>query len=68
MELNFIKNFGLILITLGLLLTLSVVLYMGANPEMIGRPELYNVGIVAGVGIGFSLTGGILRLYSAKNS
>jgi hypothetical protein len=62
-HLRFIKGLGLLLIALGVIISVSTALYINElNPE-----NSYNFGLLGGVAIGMSLSGAILRLYSASN-
>ncbi len=62
-HLRFMKGFGLLLIVLGVIISVSTALYVKElNPE-----NSYSFGLLGGVAIGMALSGGILRLYSASN-
>ena len=68
-ELKFIKTFGLVLISIGLLLSVSTALYITHNPDiMLNAENAYWAGLLGGTAIGLALSGALLRLYSAPNS
>jgi hypothetical protein len=68
-DLKFIKTFGLVLIAIGLVISVSCVLYTTTNPQiMLGPTNSYYAGLIGGTAIGFALSGALLRLYSAANS
>lgn len=68
-ELKFIKTFGLVLISIGLLLSVSTALYITHNPDiMLNAESAYWAGSSRGTAIGLALSGALLRLYSASNS
>ena len=68
-ELKFIKSLGLGLIALGLVIAVASALYMSTHPEIsFDVNATYKVGLIGGTAIGMSLSGGLLRLYSAANS
>lgn len=68
-EIKFIKGFGLVLILVGFLIVMLSTLYVtGHEQEFLDNITLnYKLGMVSGVGMGFVLIGGLLRLYSASN-
>ena len=68
-EIKFIKGFGLVLILVGFLIVILSTLYVtGHEQEFLDNIILnYKLGMVSGVGMGFVLIGGLLRLYSASN-
>lgn len=68
-EMKFIKGFGLVLILIGFLIVMLSTLYVtGHEQEFLDNITLnYKLGMVSGVGMGFVLIGGLLRLYSASN-
>lgn len=68
-EIKFIKGFGLTLILVGFLIVMLSTLYVtGHEQEFLDNITLnYKLGMVSGVGMGFVLIGGLLRLYSASN-
>ena len=68
-EIKFIKGFGLVLILIGFLIVMLSTLYVtGHEQEFLDNITLnYKLGMVSGVGMGFVLIGGLLRLYSASN-
>jgi hypothetical protein len=68
-EIKFIKGFGLVLILVGFLTVMLSTLYVtGHEQEFLDNITLnYKLGMVSGVGMGFVLIGGLLRLYSASN-
>ena len=68
-ELKFIKTFGLVLIGIGFLVAFTTALYITHNPHtMLNANDSYFAGLLGGLGIGLSLSGALLRLYSASNS
>jgi hypothetical protein len=68
-DLRFIKTFGLVLIGIALVLSVSTALYITANPEiMLNTRSTYLSGVIGGTAIGLALSGALLRLYSATNS
>jgi hypothetical protein len=68
-ELKFIKTFGLVLIGIGLVVSVSTALYITNNPDiMLGPTNSYWAGLLGGTAIGLALSGALLRLYSASNS
>jgi len=67
-DLKFIKTFGLVLIGIGLVISVSCALYITANPEVMLGPNSYYAGLIGGTAIGLALSGALLRLYSAANS
>jgi len=68
-EIKFIKGFRLVLILVGFLIVMLSTLYVtGHEQEFLDNITLnYKLGMVSGVGMGFVLIGGLLRLYSASN-
>ncbi len=68
-EMKFIKGFGLTLIAVGFMIVMLTTLYVtGHEQEFLDNITLnYKLGMVSGVGMGFVLVGGLLRLYSASN-
>ena len=68
-DLKFIKTFGLVLIGIGLVVSVSCALYITANPDvMLGPTNSYYAGLIGGTSIGLALSGALLRLYSSANS
>jgi len=68
-DLKFIKTFGLVLIGIGFVVALVTALYITHNPQtMLNANNSYFAGLLGGLGIGLSLSGALLRLYSASNS
>lgn len=68
-DLKFIKGFGLVLIGIGFVVSLTTALYITNNPEiMLGPTNSYYAGLIGGTAIGLALSGAFLRLYSASNS
>ena len=68
-DLKFIKTFGLVLIGIGLVISVSCALYITANPQiMLNANNSYFAGLIGGTAIGLALSGAFLRLYSAANS
>jgi hypothetical protein len=68
-DLKFIKGFGLVLIGMAIILSVSTALYTTANPQIMLNPEsTYYAGLLGGIAIGLALSGALLRLYSASNS
>ena len=68
-DLKFIKTFGLVLIAIGLVVSISCALYITANPNVMLEPtNSYYAGLIGGAAIGLALSGALLRLYSASNS
>ena len=68
-DLKFIKTFGLVLIGIGLVLSVSTALYITNNPDvMLNVESAYWAGLLGGTAIGLTLSGALLRLYSASNS
>jgi hypothetical protein len=68
-DLKFIKTFGLVLIAIGLVISVSCALYITHNPDvMLGPTNSYFAGVIGGAAIGLALSGALLRLYSASNS
>ena len=63
-NLKFIKTFGLILLCIGFIIAISGFIYV-SNYQIV---NMYYAGIMFGSSIGFSLSGALLRLYSATNS
>jgi len=68
-EMKFIKGFGLTLIAAGFMIVMLTTLYVtGHEQEFLDNITLnYKLGMISGVGMGFVLVGGLLRLYSASN-
>ena len=68
-EMKFIKGFGLTLIAAGFMIVMLTTLYVtGHEQEFLDNIILnYKLGMISGVGMGFVLVGGLLRLYSASN-
>lgn len=62
-HLRFMKRFGLFLILLAVVISISTTIYM----QKINPVETYKYGLLCGVAVGAALCGGILRLYSASN-
>jgi hypothetical protein len=68
-ELKFIKTFGLVLISIGLVVSVSTALYITHNPDvMLSVESAYSTGLLGGIAIALALSGALLRLYSASNS
>lgn len=68
-DLKFIKTFGLVLIGIGLVVSVSTALYITNNPDvMLNAESAYWAGLLGGTTIGLALSGALLRLYSASNS
>ena len=68
-DLKFIKTFGLVLIGIGLVVSVSCALYITANSQiMLNANNSYFAGVIGGAAIGLALSGALLRLYSASNS
>ena len=68
-ELKFIKTFGLVLIGIGLVVSVSTALYITNNHDvMLNAESDYYAGLLGGIAIGLALSGALLRLYSASNS
>lgn len=68
-DLKFIKTFGLVLIGIGLVVSVSTALYITNNPDvMLNAESAYWAGLLGGTAIGLALSGALLRLYSASNS
>ena len=68
-DLKFIKTFGLVLIGIGLVVSVSTALYTTHNPQtMLNVNDAYFAGLLGGTAIGLALSGALLRLYSASNS
>jgi len=68
-ETKILKGFGIALIGIGFLLAILTTLFIcGHEEQMLAPTYSYKMGILSGVAIGVSLTGGILRIYSASNS
>ena len=68
-DLKFIKTFGLVLIAIGLVVSVSTALYITHNPDvMLNVENAYYAGLIGGTAIGLALSGALLRLYSASNS
>ena len=66
-ELKFIKTFGLVLIGIGLVLSVSNALYITNNSDvMLNAESAYWAGSLGGAAIGLVLSGALLRLYSAS--
>lgn len=68
-DLKFIKTFGLVLIGIGLVVSVSTALYITHNSDvMLNGESAYCAGLLGGTAIGLSISGALLRLYSASNS
>lgn len=68
-DLKFIKTFGLVLIGIGLVVSVSTALYITNNTYvMLNAESAYWAGLLGGTAIGLTLSGALLRLYSASNS
>ncbi len=67
-DLKFIKGFGLALIGMAIILSVSTALYITHNPDvMLSVESAYMAGLLGGTAIGLVLSGALLRLYSASN-
>ena len=68
-DLKFIKTFGLVLIGIGLVVSVSTALYITHNTDVMSNVEsAYYAGLIGGTSIGLALSGALLRLYSSANS
>ena len=68
-DLKFIKTFGLVLIVMAIILSVSTALYITHNSDvMLNGESAYWTGLLGGTAIGLALSGALLRLYSASNS
>jgi hypothetical protein len=68
-DLKFIKTFGLVLIVMAIILSVSTALYITHNSDvMLNGESAYWAGLLGGIAIGLALSGALLRLYSASNS
>jgi hypothetical protein len=68
-DLKFIKTFGLVLIVMAIILSVSTALYITHNSDvMLNGESAYWAGLLGGTAIGLALSGALLRLYSASNS
>jgi hypothetical protein len=68
-ETRSLKLFGAALIAIGFFISILATLYMcGHEEQMLAPSYSYKMGIVCGISIGLSLSGGLIRLYVASNT